>query len=331
MTTLSRRSVLALALLGGTAAATAACGDDGSANAAPGEWTLRIGTIGSKNRLTGPVGYLHAKDKLLPLLAAAKVGAIEVFTFPNGPDLNQALAGEKLDLATYGDTPALIARGAGQPTRLISQFNIANDAGIVTVKGGVSSLAELEGKVIATQKGSYIHRYLLGALKDLGVTPKQIAHVYSTDTQAALEKKSVDAAAVPANYALTFQAKGYPLLELASRDRPSYLGTSATVITESAREKHVELIGAWQAAQAEGTRQAKAGWDDYLKFNVSLGAFAPDIVARTVLPQQLPDTPFTEAALSLLKGTKDFLVTQKFVKADFSIDDWIAPEARSAA
>jgi NitT/TauT family transport system substrate-binding protein/sulfonate transport system substrate-binding protein len=328
----TRRSVLALALLGGAAAVTSACGDDkasGATGSSEDGWTLRIGTIGSKNQLTGPVGYLHAQGKLQALLAGAKVTGVEVYTFPNGPDLNQALLGGKLDLAGYGDTPALVARGTGQPTRLIAQSNVANDAGIVTVKGGVTTLAALDGKTIATQKGSYIHRYLLGAVADLGIKPKQIVHVYSTDTEAALEKKNVDAAAVPANYAYALQAKGYPLLELASKDRPKYLGTSATVVTETVRRNHIAIVTAWQAAQNEATKQAKANWEDYLAFNVKLGPFGHDIVARSVLSAQLPDTPFTEAGLTLLKGTKDFLVAQKLVKTDFTIDDWIAPEART--
>jgi ABC-type nitrate/sulfonate/bicarbonate transport system substrate-binding protein len=332
MSPLSRRSVLSLAALGGVAAVTAACGDQkAAAKAGSGDnWTLRIGTIGSKNQLTSPTGYLHATNEFLPLLAAAKVGAIQVFTFPNGPDLNQALVGNQLDVASYGDTPALVARGAGQPTRLISQANVANDAGIVTVKGGVTSLHDLAGKVIATQTGSYIHRYLLGALADLKITPKQIVHVYSTDTEAALEKKSVDAAAVPANYALLFQGKGYPLLELASKDRPKYLGTSATVVAGAVLTNQPAIVAAWQQAQNEATKRAKANWDDYLTFTTGLGAFPRDLVAKTVLPEQLPDTPFTDAGLALLNGTKDFLVAQKFVKKDFTIDDWIAPGARSA-
>ncbi|MFB9237977.1 ABC transporter substrate-binding protein [Plantactinospora siamensis] len=328
MSHLSRRSVLALALLGGVAAAAGGCGADAASGASDAAWTLRIGTIGSRNRLTGPVGWLHAQNKLLPLLAAAHVEKIEVYTFPNGPDLNQALVGGKLDLASYGDTPALVARGAGQPTRLIAESLVGNDAGIVTVPGGVSSLRDLNDKVIATQTGSYIHRYLLGALADLGVKPRRIVHVYSTDTEAALAKRSVDAAAVPANYAYAFQAKGYPLLELASKARPRYLGTSATVVTETTRRRHAPLIRAWQQAQTEATRQAKAGWPDYLAFNVDLGPFGADIVRRSVLREQLPDTPFTDAGLTLLKGTKDFLVGQKLVAKDFSVDDWIAPEAR---
>ncbi|GIF09034.1 ABC transporter substrate-binding protein [Actinoplanes siamensis] len=330
MTSLTRRSVLSLGVLGAAAVAAACGAKDRAGQAGSGDnWTLRIGTIGSKNQLTSPTGYLHAKNQLLPLLASAKVGAIEVYTFPNGPDLNQALVGNRLDIASYGDTPALIARGAGQPTRLISQANVANDAGIVTVKSGVVSLQQLQGKVIATQTGSYIHRYLLGALQDLKITPKQIVHVYGTDTEAALEKRSVDAAAVPANYALLFQGKGYPLLELASRNRPQYLGTSATIVTEAVLKNQPGIVEAWQHAQNEATKRAKANWGDYLDFNTSLGAFPRGLVAKTVLPEQLPDTPFTDNGVKLLNGTKDFLVAQKIMKKDFSIDDWIAPGARS--
>src|SRR3954447_17818198 len=103
MTALTRRSLLSAVALGGAAAVVAACGGkDAAAKAGSGDnWTLRIGTIGSKNQLTSPTGYLHAKNELLPLLSAAKVGAIVIYTFPNGPDLNQALVGNRLDIASY--------------------------------------------------------------------------------------------------------------------------------------------------------------------------------------------------------------------------------------
>jgi NitT/TauT family transport system substrate-binding protein/sulfonate transport system substrate-binding protein len=257
----------------------------------------------------------------------ATAAAVRVRGVRRAFDGREVLRG--VDLASYGDTPALVARGAGQPTRLITQSNVGNDAGIVTVKGGVTTLSALDGKTIATQKGSYIHRYLLGVVADLGIKPKDIVHVYSTDTEAALAKKNVDAAAVPTNYAYAFQAKGYPLLEVASKNRPKYLGTSATVVTETVRKDHAAIVKAWQAAQNEATTQAKANWDDYLAFNVKLGPFGNDIVAETVLQAQLPATPFTDAGLTLLKGTKDFLVEQKLIQKDFSVDDWVAPEARS--
>ncbi|GII63807.1 hypothetical protein Skr01_38920 [Sphaerisporangium krabiense] len=311
--------------------ALSACGQAGAGDgaAASSGYTLRIGVIGSGNKLTGVFGYLQDKGKLLPLLTGAGVRKIEVYSFPNGPDLNQALVAGELDVASYGDTPALVARGAGQPTRLIAQSTVGIDAGVVTKKqGGPTSLAGLAGRKVATQKGSYIHRYLLGALGDLGVRPAEIVHIYNTDVEAALERGDVDAAAVPAANLELLRSKGYPVIDVASEDHPAYLGTSATVVPEAFLKDHAGLVPAWQAAQAEGTRQAKADWQGYLAFAEKVGGFPAEVTRKTTLASQLPEQPFTPQGLTLLENTKKFLVQQAFVKKDFAIDDWIAPGAR---
>ncbi|MGV9330451.1 hypothetical protein [Nocardia sp. NPDC003726] len=90
------------------------CGSDDAGSATRAEIkTLRIGTIGTGNVLTGPVGFAHQRGAVLPALKPLGVDAVEVYSFPNGPDLNQALVGGRLDVATYGDTPALVGAAAG--------------------------------------------------------------------------------------------------------------------------------------------------------------------------------------------------------------------------
>ncbi|MEV4102594.1 ABC transporter substrate-binding protein [Nonomuraea sp. NPDC049649] len=323
-----RRSAAALVAVAALAAVLAGCG--AGAQARPGEtFTLRIGVIGSGNRLTGPVGYLHDEDALVPLLGGVgAVGAVEVFSFPNGPDLNQALVAGELDLATYGDTPALVARGAGQPTRLIAQAAVGLDAAIVAKKDGPGSLRELAGRRIATQTGSYMHRYLLGALADAAVEPEEVVHIYAADVEAALERGDVDAAAVPAANVEALREKGYPVIDSLAADHPLYRGTSATVVTEDFLAARPGFVAVWQAAQVEATRRAKADWDGYLAFAVEVGGFPGGIVRKTTLQEQLPDTPFTGEGLALLEGTKAFLVEQGFVRKDFAIGEWIAPGAR---
>jgi len=317
-------TALALAVTGCGAGETAAAGNAGGGE----KITLRVGVIGSGNRLNGPVGYLHDKNALVPLLAGANVADVKVFSFPNGPDLNQALVAGELDVATYGDTPALVARGAGQPTRLIAQATVGLDAAIVAKKGGPGSLQELAGRKIATQTGSYMHRYLLGALEDANVKPREILHIYAPDVEAALERGDVDAAAVPAANVEALRKKGYPVIDQLAADHPRYRGTSATVVTDAFLDAHPGFVKVWQSAQIEATKRAKANWEDYLAFAVDVGGFPADIVRKTTLKEQLPDTPFTEEGLTLLEGTKKFLVQQGFVRKDFAIDDWIAPGAR---
>jgi ABC-type nitrate/sulfonate/bicarbonate transport system substrate-binding protein len=321
------RTVLAVAVAG--LLALAGCGGEASEAAGPGDsFTLRVGAIGNGNKLSGPVGYYNSKNKLVTALASVGVTGVKVVTFPNGPDLNQALAAGELDLATYGDTPALVARGAKQATRLIAQSQVNLDAGILTKKaGGPTSIAGLAGKKVAVQTGSYIHRYLLGALADANVKPAEVIHIYSADVEAALERGDVDAAAVPIANVEALKAKGYPLLTVASKDHRQYLGTSATVVTEKFLAAKPGIVAAWQNAQRTATVEAKADWKGFLGYTVGINGFPPKIVEATTLAEQWPTEPFTPDGLTLLKGTKEFLVQQKFIRTDFNLDDWIVPQA----
>jgi ABC-type nitrate/sulfonate/bicarbonate transport system substrate-binding protein len=319
------RTLLAVALTG--LLALAGCGGEPSAAAGPGDsFTLRIGAIGNGNKLSGPVGYLASRNGLVPALSSLGVTGVKVVTFPNGPDLNQALAAGELDVATYGDTPALVARGAKQHTRLIAQAQVNLDAGIVAKKaGGPASIAALAGKKVAVQTGSYIHRYLLGALADAGVKPAEVVHIYSADVEAALERGDVDAAAVPIANVEALRAKGYPVITVASKDHRKYLGTSATVVTESFLEAKPGIVAAWQNAQRDATAKAKADWPGFLAYTEGINGFPPAIVRATTLADQWPAEPFTPQGLALLRGTKEFLVGQKFIRTDFSLDEWIVP------
>jgi ABC-type nitrate/sulfonate/bicarbonate transport system substrate-binding protein len=321
------RTLLTVALAG--LLALAGCGGEPSAAAGPGDtFELRIGAIGNGNKLAGPIGYLNSRNGLVSALSAVGVSGIKVVTFPNGPDLNQALAAGELDVATYGDTPALVARGAKQPTRLIAQAQIRLDAGILAKKaGGPTSIAGLAGKKVAVQTGSYIHRYLLGALGDAGVKPAEIIHIYSSDVEAALERGDVDAAAVPIANVEALKAKGYPLITLASKDHPQYLGTSSTVVTEKFLAAKPGIVSAWQQAQRDATAEAKADWPGFLAYTVSINGFPPEIVEATTVAGQWPAEPFTPEGLALLKGTKEFLVQQKFIRTDFNLDDWIVAQS----
>ena len=99
---------------------TAGCG--GGSSSAGDLKTLRLGVIGSDNTLTGPIGFAQVRGELLPALKPLCVEKIDITNFPNCPDLNQALVAGRLDVATYGDTPALgpaapICRPGSSPSR----------------------------------------------------------------------------------------------------------------------------------------------------------------------------------------------------------------------
>ncbi|WP_245819628.1 ABC transporter substrate-binding protein [Rhodococcoides yunnanense] len=317
---------IAVALLAAAALAVGGCSSDGSGSASRTEIkTLRIGTIGSGNTLSGPLGFANQREKLVPALADLGVENIEIFSFPNGPDLNQALVAGELDVANYGDTPALVAKGSGLQTRLLAVTAFDNNAGVVAKDPSITSLKDLQGKKIGVPSGSYIDRYLQGALQEEGVTAELI-HLYPADQEAPLNSGEIDAAALPdVNPSASlhaFLAKGFHQVDSVYDDHPDLAGTSASVSSDEFLEANPDFGLAWQQLLVSSAKFAKNNWEDYLAYEIGQSNFSPDIVRGAAVADSIAEEAFPPAAVDLLTGTKQFLVDQGKIREDFDLESW---------
>ncbi|WP_067814385.1 ABC transporter substrate-binding protein [Nocardia inohanensis] len=302
------------------------CGSGGDDSATRTEIkTLRIGVIGTGNVLTGPLGFAHQRGVLLPALKPLGVDTIEVYSFPNGPDLNQALVGGRLDVATYGDTPALVARGSGLQTRLLGIASVGYNAGVVVKNSDIRALKDLSGKKIGVQSGSYIDRYLQGALKAEGIQA-QLIHLLATDAEAPLANGDVDAVALPdVNPSASFRsflAKGFRQIDSIKDNHPELAGTSSSVSSQAFLASHADFGKTWQSALTEANKYAKDHWDDYVNYEVGQSKAPESAVRATAQRDYLPEELFSAQGVTLLTGTKQFLVEQKKIREDFSLEDW---------
>ncbi|WP_040872293.1 ABC transporter substrate-binding protein [Nocardia exalbida] len=314
------------ALVSALLLAVTGCGADDAGSATRAEIkTLRIGTIGTGNVLTGPVGFAHQRGALLPALKPLGVDDIEVYSFPNGPDLNQALVGGRLDVATYGDTPALVARGSGLTTRLLAIAAVNYNAGVVAKDPAIRTLKDLAGRKIGVQSGSYIDRYLQGALKAEGIQA-QLVHLLATDAEAPLNGGDIAAVALPdvnpSSFFRSFLAKGFHQVDSIHDNHPDLAGTSSSVSSQEFLDSHPEFGGAWQSVLVEANRYAKQHWDDYVNYEVAQSKSPEAVVRATARPSYIPDEIFAPLGIRLLTGTKQFLVEQKKIREDFSLEEW---------
>ncbi|SRR5579883_1172782 len=285
--------------------------------------TLRLGIIGNTQAPTGPIGWAIHKGKLKPELEKLGITQIETFNFPNGPDLNEALVSDKLDIGIYGDTPALIARSRGIKTRLISQEQVGTNAWLLVGKNGPRSVVELKGKKVATSKGSYMHRYLIGLLQKSGIAEQvTVVHLLPNDARVALERGDVAAIAAPTGTGPILKSKGFPVIDEAVK-HPDLPGTSATVITEAFLAKHPDLPKRWNQVKREAVKDINANPEEYYKFHAQVSKYPIDVVKASLSVKQFPEEPFSTQGLQLLEGTKKFLLSQKLAKSDFKLSDWI--------
>lgn len=324
----------------------AACGGNGSTNSPGAEGSKKSGA--AEEGKTIRIGYINATGNAAdgkPAVGAAEGWAIEkgflqeelkkagftnfeYFAFPNGPNLNEAMAAGELDVGIFGDTPALIARSSGHKTRLIGLSIVNQDIWLVTNKeNGVKSVEDLKGKTVSTSNGSYMYRYLIGLLEERGILDEvEIVTMLPPEAAAALERHDIQAYAFPTNMGPKHVKLGFPLVEQASKSTPHLTGTSVIVGAEKFLEENPDFLPAWNAARTKAVRDLHEHAEEFYQYTAEVTKQSLDVAKESVPLDNIREENFPEDGLRLLKNTKQFLVEQKLIKKDFELEDWILRE-----
>ena len=286
--------------------------------------TLTYGYIGTNelNLPGGPEGWGIYKGIIQDELKKYGIEEVKTVGFPNGPDQTEALISGRLDFGSLGDTPAILARSSGAKTRLITQQVTDLVGYLIGKKDGPKTLQDLEGKTIAIQKGSYMHRYVVGLLNDAGVKNVKYVHMLRPDGEAALARGKVDAITNSGVPSLKLLDQGFPLLDDSSK-HPELLGTSTTVVSEAYLAKFPDFPKIWNEARQKALEDLKQHEDEYYEFLAKVNNSTPELVKQVSPISQNKDVPFTDEGLKRLGGTKDFLVKEKLATNDFDISDWV--------
>lgn len=285
---------------------------------------LNYGYIGLNdlNLPSGAAGWGFHKGIIQEELKKHGITKVNLTAFPNGPDLNESLISGRLNVGSLGDTPAILAKSSGANTRLISQPLKMNVGYLIGKKGGPKTIKDLEGKTIAIQKGSFMHRYVVGLLKEEGVKKYNLVHMLRPDGEAALARGEVDAMTNNGVYAVKQINQGYTHLDDAL-SHPELLGSSVTVASGDLLKKFPDFPKVWNEAIEKSLDDLKQHEDEYYELMAKLSQTTPELVKETSPIKWQEEEPFTEEGLELLTGTKDFLVQEKLAQKDFEINDWI--------
>lgn len=288
---------------------------------------LRVGFISSESKLPiGPEGWALQKGTLTPALKSLGVTEVKFIPFVGGPALNEALVSGQLDMGLYGDTPALVGKAAGLPTRLINQTRVGQNAWLVTNKNGPRSVAQLKGTKIGVAKGTYPHRYLMGLLEKEGLTKDvKVVQIPSADAKPALQRGDISAYPFAMGAGPTLVSQGFPSIDQA-KEHQGLVGTGVSVVTENSLSRYPELPQKWNQIRQQALQEIKANPEEFYQFAAQASGNVPLAIAKESYPLDLyPTEPFTPEGLKLLNSTKQFLADQKLLKSDFDIKAWQIP------
>jgi sulfonate transport system substrate-binding protein len=321
---LSKRKLATSVVAIASVAALAACSSSNAATPSSQSYSVTVGFISNTPTPASPEGYADQDGSLLKSLKASGITKVNWLPFKNGPDLTAALKGGSLDLGILGDTPAVTAKSTGVSTRLVNQESVGSDTWLFASKDGPTSLADLAGKTIATQVGSYMYRYLLALLDQQGLTGKvKVTHIYTTDALAALKSGGIAAYAAPAGQlTAALQTAGFPILDKASADHQDLLGTSLTVVAGSALAKHPGLPAAWNVARTAAIADANKNPTAYYDYAAKASGTTDAVVQQATPLSAYPSAAFTDAGVAKLTALNTFLVENKLTTAAVDVNSW---------
>lgn len=289
--------------------------------------TLRLGFIGPGKKPAAATGWALAQGQLLKELAPFGYTDVSTHVFPNGPDLNEAFIAGALDVGIYGDTPAVVARATGFDGRLIGFDSVGLNVWLLTPREGVKQVRDLEGKVIAVALGSYMHRYVLGLIKEAGLSrATRVVYMLPRDGDAALEKGSVAAFAAPINTGPLLASKGFPVIDEAER-RPHLRGSSVIVASGKTLQRAPGLGAAWLRARRAALQDIRKDPERYYAFHADVSGFPVAAVKASFPLAQFPDEAFPASGLRSLDDVKDFLREANLIRQDFELGQWQVGQA----
>jgi sulfonate transport system substrate-binding protein len=291
---------------------------------------LRLGYIGPGKKPANATGWALRQGHLQRELAALGFTDVTTRNFPNGPDLNEAFVAGVLDVGIYGDTPAIVARSRGLENQLIGFDAVGMNVWLLTPRNGVRSVKALDGQTIGVARGSYMHRYVLGLLKEHGLQKSvKVIHMFPRDGEAALDQGSIAAFAAQIDVGPLLASRGYPVIDEADK-HPTLRGTSVIVASNKLMAAAPGVPAAWTRARRtalQEIRRDSEATEAYYAFHAEVSGFPLDVVKVSHPLSQFPEAAYPAEGLALLDEVKKFLLAENLVSRDFALAQWRAPEA----
>lgn len=206
---------------------------------------IRIGDVGfgfGKPFGVGLLAIADAKGFIADQFKDTKTKVEFTYFTGTGPAINEALSNGQLDFASYGAVPNIIGKSNGLDTVLVASYGGTVIFGAARPDVDIKTVPDLKGKRIAVQKATIIHWALIQALKNVGLSEKDVTIVdlKNADQLAAIAAKSVDAV-FGADFLLPLEDKGIArIFYKSSSAGPSGDGFGAFLVTDKFRQAHPE-------------------------------------------------------------------------------------------
>ncbi len=244
----------------------------------------------------------------------------------SGPAMNEALASGSLDIALYGDLPAITAKSSGIDVKIFASYS-ANYPFAVLVgnNSGIKAVNELKGKKVAVGYGMIPYMYLSKLLAKNGLSIQDIEIVNtSTDGPAMIASGQVDAVVTADTAVRIYEQKGLGTTLISSNTDEAISGLLIADATTKYIQSDREAVVAVTKALNRAYEYAKTNPDGALEKMVT------NIYTKDLLTVTYSDTGFsyfnpqiTDSVKSRILAAKEFIINNKLISSDVDVDGLI--------
>ncbi|HEX9046784.1 MAG TPA: ABC transporter substrate-binding protein, partial [Verrucomicrobiae bacterium] len=246
-----------------------------------------------------------------------------------GPAINEALANNSVDIASYGDLPAIIGKAAGLPTLVIAGQRGLNTYVAVPAKSTAKSIADLKGKRVGVAKGTYMHLSFDRVIDSLGLTEKDfdLINIQTANGENAVAAGDLDAY-VEGNGALRLQDLGLAKIIYDNRKDPDdWKGQTVLVVRESFYKKYPETTKRFLKVWLKALQWENDPANRKESFELDANTGTP----LAYLAEDKKDTPlskvynplFDDDFINHYKYAVKFSKEHKLIKNEFDVDAWL--------
>jgi len=250
--------------------------------------------------------------------------AVSYNLFLAGPPMNEALAGNRLDIANLGPLPAIAARATGIDVKVVARaFSDELYYGLlVRPDSSITSVKDLKGKKVAVQVGSGAHLFLMLLIQQNGLKTSDvnIVNLPTSDHQTALETGNVDAIATWQPFVASLElAKAGKILV----DSKNVIRTVGVYLARNEfGQQNPELIARFLKVHQKAADYLKNNPDEALAIISKESKIPADALAKSVKTINW-ELSITDADTKVLAESKDFLKSTNVIKKDFDINELV--------
>ncbi|WP_162875632.1 ABC transporter substrate-binding protein [Sphingomonas crusticola] len=241
------------------------------------------------------------------------------------------LGSGQVQVASTGDSPAVLSRARGDKQRAIWIGLPTGDIWVVGRKDGPQSIRELSGRKVGVLFGSTAHYIMRRAAEVEGVPGISYAQLEPAVALHALKRGDIDAyAASQAVTAETWRARfGLPIIAKIGTEHPELQGVSVMTARSDFLTAHPTFAGAFWRGLKTGIDAIRKDPDAYYRW-VSDKTGVPIATVRATAAERYADTPFPKEGVDALQRLLAFQIRTGLANSSFSVADWATGPTLSA-